>query len=98
MNKYTLGINELLNRPIIRNDHNEEWINKMTDEEISLFHKECLQFCLDAGVENKFPDINAAIIAKHIDFDIIYRLIKIAKYPVKQKSTNFVNRLKRKYE
>jgi hypothetical protein len=38
---YTISINELIKRPIIRNDFKEEWMNKMTDDELSQYNKEC---------------------------------------------------------
>lgn len=75
-NQYSITIDELLARPIIRNDFNEEWMNKMTDEELSQFDKESYQFCLDVGTPEKFPDINAAHLSKHIDRTILYKILK----------------------
>ena len=80
MNKqYSITIDELLTRPIIRNDFNEEWMNKMTDEELSQFDKESYQFCLDGSTPEKFPDINAAHLSKHIDRTILYKILKESK-------------------
>lgn len=43
---YSITIKDLLERQIIRNDFKEEWMNKMTDEELSQFDKESYQLCL----------------------------------------------------
>lgn len=78
MNKgvYSISIQELLERPIIRNDFEDEWMNKMTNEELSQFDKESYQLCIEEGVQEKFPDINAACLSKHIDRSILYKIIK----------------------
>jgi hypothetical protein len=78
MNKgvYSITIQDLLERPIIRNDFEEEWMNKMTDEELSQFDKESYQLCLEEGTPEKYPDINAACLSKHIDRSILYKIIK----------------------
>jgi hypothetical protein len=79
MKTYTISIQELLERPIIRNDFGEEWMNKMTDKELSQFDKESYQICLDEGVPKKYPDINAAVLSKHIDTSILYKIFKESK-------------------
>lgn len=33
--EYSITIKELIKSPIIRNDFDEEWMNKMTDDELS---------------------------------------------------------------
>jgi hypothetical protein len=76
---YTITIKELINRPIIRNDFDEEWMNKMTDDELSQFDKESYDLCIEEGVLEKYPDINAACLSKHIDRDILYNLFKLTK-------------------
>ena len=78
MNKgvYSISIQELLERPIIRNDFEDEWMNKMTNEELSQFDKESYQLCIEEGTPEKFPDINAACLSKHIDRSILYKIIK----------------------
>ena len=75
-NGYSITIQELLQRPIIRKEFNEEWMNKMTDEELSQFDKESYQLCLDEGTPEKYPDVNAACLSKHIDRSILYKIIK----------------------
>ena len=74
--KYTLKIEELIKRPIIRNDRPEEFLNKMTDEEIEQWEKEVEQNLMQEGVDKKFPDWNAAFLAKTIDRGILYSLFK----------------------
>lgn len=77
--QYSITIQDLLQRPIIRNDFDEEWMNKMTDEELSQFDKESYQFCLENGTPEKYPDINAACLSKHIDMTILYKILKESK-------------------
>jgi hypothetical protein len=75
--KYSITIQELLERPIIRNDYNEEWMNKMTDEELNQFDEETYQICIQEGTPENYPDINAACLSKHIDRNILYELFKL---------------------
>lgn len=74
--EYTIGIEELVKRPIIRNDRPEEFLNKMTDDEIRQWEIEVEQNLLEEGVVQKFPDWNAAFLAKSIDRSILYNLFK----------------------
>ena len=74
--KYSITIQELLERPIIRNDYNEEWMNKMTDEELNQFDEETYQICIQEQTPENYPDINAACLSKHIDRNILYELLK----------------------
>jgi hypothetical protein len=76
MSRYSITIQELLERPIIRNDYDEEWMNKMTDEELNQFDRESYQACIEEGTPEKYPDINAACLSKHIDRCILYKLLK----------------------
>ena len=78
-NNYSITINDLIDRPIIRNEFNEEWMNKMTDEELTQFDKESYQICLEDGTPEKYPDINAACLSKHIDRAILYNILKESK-------------------
>ena len=77
--KYTIGIKELIKRPIIRNDQSEEYLNKMTYEEILQWEAEIDQSLLAAGVDKKFPDWNAAFLGKIIDRSILYDLMKLGE-------------------
>ena len=76
---YSITIQDLLERPIIRDDFEDEWMNKMTDEELSQFERESYQLCLQEGTPEKYPDINAACLSKHIDRSILYKIIKESK-------------------
>jgi hypothetical protein len=92
MNKgYSIKIAELLERPIIRNDFEEEWMNKMTDDELSQFDKESYQICLDEGVEEKYPDINAACLSKHIDRGILYKVMQMENFQLPSGDTFIPN-------
>ena len=74
--KYTISIEELVERPLIRNNFNEEWMNKMTNKELDQFEKESLEMCMEEGTPEKYPNINAACLSKHIDRCILYELLK----------------------
>jgi len=76
--EYTTKVIDLLNKPIIRDDRPHEWQNKMTDEQIQQWDKEAREFCIEEGTPNKFPDLNAAHLAKEIDTGILYDLFKLA--------------------
>jgi hypothetical protein len=74
--EYTISIQELIKRPIIRNDKPEEFLNKMTDQEINQYEKEIEQILSEEKVNKIFPDWNAAFLAKTIDRGILYKLFK----------------------
>lgn len=74
--EYTIEIEELIKRPIIRSDKPEEFLNKMTDNEIRQQEVEVEQNLLEDGVIQKFPDWNASFLAKTIDRSILYNLFK----------------------
>ena len=76
--QYTLSVRELIDRPIIREDFNEEWMNKMTDDEINQWDKETYAMIQDEGII-EYPNVNGAHLCKHIDRGILYELFKIAK-------------------
>jgi hypothetical protein len=76
--EYTISVRELIDRPIIREDFNEEWMNKMTDDEINQWDKETYAMLKDEGI-TEYPDVNGAHLSKHIDRSILYELIKQAK-------------------
>ena len=67
-NKYTITMNELIARPIIRSDRPFEYMNKMSDIEID-------QFILERYDEN-YDDIDET--ARVIDMNILYELFKLA--------------------
>ncbi len=74
--QYSISINELIRMPDIRNDFtdNDIWMNKLTNEQLDQFDREARNICIEEGVENKYPDMNAAILAKYIDRGILYKL------------------------
>ena len=73
---HTISIKELIDRPIIRSDRPDEWMNKCTNEEIYQWEDEVYQILREEGVPEVFPDFNSAFLAKCIDRDIIYGLLK----------------------
>lgn len=79
MKRYTITIDELLKRPIIRNDfgcEEWEWMNKMTDEELSKMDEE-IYAGLDSEGIHGFSDRNSAHLAALVDFGILYKLLKM---------------------
>lgn len=74
--KYSLKFDELLKRPVIRDDQIAEFLNKMTDDEIKQWDKEVELTLEEEKIPKVFPDWNAAYYAKIIDRDILYRLFK----------------------
>lgn len=72
---YSITIPELIERPIIREDFDEEWMNKMTDLEISQWDKETYAIIESEGI-TEYPAVNAAHLSKHIDRGILYKLFK----------------------
>jgi hypothetical protein len=73
---YTISIEELAKRSVIRNDRPEEWMNKMTDEELYQWERETEAQLLADGVEKKYPEWNAAMYQKSIDRSILYEMLK----------------------
>jgi len=82
---YTISIQELIKRPLIRDNYGEEWMNKMTDEELKQFDKDVWDILEENGVPKVFPDWNAALLAKHIDRCILYELFKMSPHQRKFK-------------
>ena len=72
----SLTIKELLVRPIIRDDFLDEWMNKMTDEELKIWDDEVYAECIKSGVPEKFPELNAAHLTKVIDTGILYKIFQ----------------------
>jgi hypothetical protein len=72
---HSININELVKRPIIRHDFNEEWMNKMTDEELKIYDEEVYAVLFKEGY-TKYPDTNVGYLTKHIDRSILYKLFK----------------------
>ncbi len=75
---YSITLNELIERPVIRNDQFLEYLNKMTDEEIKQFEDEIEEVLeKDGEVKKVFPDWNAAILSRLIDREILYEVFKL---------------------
>jgi hypothetical protein len=88
MTTYSLTIEELFKRPIIRNDQMVEFLNKMTDDEIDQWDKEVGLILEEEKVPDVFPDWNNAYLSKIIDRDILYNLFEMSEIEKnKQKSS-----------
>lgn len=75
--EHKIKIDELIKRPIIRNDQIFEFLNKMTDDEIEQYYHEIYLILENEGWDKKFPDINAGSMSKIIDTDILYNILKL---------------------
>ena len=78
--EYSLKIQDLVNRPIIRNDRPEEFMNKMTDDELEMMESEISDILKSNCVDKKFPDWNSAYLSKIVDRGILYRRIQMGSY------------------
>ena len=76
--QYITSVRELVDRPIIREDFNEEWMNKMTDDEINQWTEETYAMLREEGITED-SDLNSAHLSKYIDRGILYELFKMAK-------------------
>ncbi len=52
---YSLPLQALVFRTVIRNDMPEEFLNKMTDDEISTWYEEFKQEQLKIGIDESMP-------------------------------------------
>ena len=77
---YSIKIQDLVGRPIIREDQVEEFMNKMTDEELKIMESEISDILKSENVEQKFPDWNSSYLAKIVDRGILYRLIQMGSH------------------
>ena len=77
-------IKELVNRPIIRDDHALEFMNKMTDEEIEILEHDIKIKLIKDKVPEKFPDWNSAYLCAVIDKEALYQLFKKSEYEAKK--------------
>jgi len=77
--EYSISIKELLSRPNINEGIFPEFYNKMSNEEVHQFQNEVIKNAIENGVPNKFPDMNAAIMAAEIDRDILINLFKLSE-------------------
>lgn len=64
---YKIGVSELLERPVIRDDQVWEWMNKMTDDELVDFEK---------GIKEETDDEYEQT-SLNIQFHILYNVIKL---------------------
>lgn len=72
---YSTSIQELIWRPIIRDDQSNEWLNKMTDDEIEQYYKELDEIVKELPLEEQ----QVAYITNIIDHSIIYDIFMLDK-------------------
>lgn len=69
-------LKSLVNKPIIRDDYSEEFLNKMTDAEIKDWEHDVKTSLIKDKVPEKYPEWNSAYLCRVIDTSILYKLIK----------------------
>jgi hypothetical protein len=74
---YSISIMELLDRPIIGNRYALEFMNKMTEEENIQYEKELNVIMRESKTPEKYPDWNSEYLAKTIDRQILYDVLKL---------------------
>jgi len=72
---YSITIEELIWRPIIRYDYNDEWMNKMTDDEIDQYNKELNDMVSQLSIEEHMN----CIASKTYDRNVLYGLFMLCK-------------------
>lgn len=74
MKNFSISIEELIKKPIIRNDKFPNFLNKMTDEEIKQFDKELDEILLEEKNIKENFDYQTEWLTKVINRDILYNL------------------------
>jgi hypothetical protein len=73
---YSISIEELIDRPILHYQYEEEWMNKMTDEEILQYESEVRDILVRENIFNKDISIKDARLAKFNNRTTLYKLVK----------------------
>ena len=68
---YSITVQELIKRPIIRTDFDEEWMNKMTDDELNKFDKESYDISIKEGTIEKYLT-SMLLVYQNILIDVYY--------------------------
>ena len=75
---------ELIRREIIRPDARSERLKRMTELEEHEWEQHCfmeaMRECIDERKKPKFPDLNAKVLAKEIDADIIFNMFLLGEF------------------
>lgn len=74
---YTLSILELVNKLQIRNDQPYEFLNKMTNMEITQRKLEICNILKEEGIEAGSEGYEYEVESKMIDSDILYKLFML---------------------
>lgn len=74
--KYSISIEELLNRPILHFQYDEEWMNKMTEDEILQYELEARAISIQEEIQDKSQSLEILLRQKYRDRTIIYNLLK----------------------
>lgn len=69
-------LKSLVNKPIIRDDYSEEFLNKMSDKEIEDWEHDIKISMVKDRIPEKFPDWNSAYLCRVIDTSVLYEIIK----------------------
>lgn len=78
MTVYSITMDELIRRPIIRDDNEMEWMNKLTDDEINQRYIEIAKIYEES--ENLGGStLHTFQLDRFIDTDILYKMFNIAE-------------------
>ena len=72
----SISIQELINRPLLKNIEQSEFLNKMTDDETEQYFKEVELLLEKENIPKSFPEWNSAFLTKIIDRNILYLILK----------------------
>lgn len=84
MSNKKIPATELIKRDIIRPSARSEMLKRMTELEEDEWEQNCfmeaMRECIDEGIKPKYPDLNAKILAKEVDSDILFRMLLLGNF------------------
>jgi len=88
---------ELIKRDVIRQDARSERLKKMTEYEEDEWEQNCfmeaMRECIDEGKKPKYPYLNAKVLAKEIDADIIFNMFLLGEFENTPNGENTSNKI-----
>lgn len=76
---YTISLSELIERPPLHEHSKEEWKNKMTYEEYSVFEQEAFKLARERSKKEGGSNFYDELTAIYVDREILYNILKSAK-------------------
>lgn len=79
-----IPVTELIKREIIRPGARTEMLKRMTELEEHEWEQNCfmeaMRECIDERKKPKYPELNAKVLAKEIDADIIFNMFLLGEF------------------